>query len=258
MFGSLDSYEKGSIEVNDDLKHYAFSNVFEVAGKSAPFERVAVAKNIEYVAEVTKVDGAGPLVRGAARRVRHRHGRRGGVQLRQARPGPGPRRRPGRQTAQRGAERRADGQGPRAARPPGAAAGRRGLPAQRGAAVGRHHPDPARPGDGRALGRDLHPVLTAEPGSPPWPPPPRTPRSSPPRPTGTAIATSPSTPGVSAATNTSSTSPGPRQAHHGGGPLPARHGARHRMGLLLRLDLLRRRVRHHQPLRHCGHLCRRL
>ncbi len=59
-FGSLASYEKGTIEVNDDLKHYAFSNVFEVANKSRPFERVAVAKNIEYVAEVVKVDGAGP------------------------------------------------------------------------------------------------------------------------------------------------------------------------------------------------------
>jgi len=60
VFGSLGNYEKGTIEVNDDLKHYAFSNIFEVAGKSKPFERVAVAKNIEYVAEVTKVDGQGP------------------------------------------------------------------------------------------------------------------------------------------------------------------------------------------------------
>ena len=41
-FGSLDSYEKGTIELNDDLKHYAFSNIFEVAGKSQPFERPAV------------------------------------------------------------------------------------------------------------------------------------------------------------------------------------------------------------------------
>ncbi len=59
-FGSLDSYEKGTIEVKDDLKHYAFSNMFEVAGKAKPFERVAVAKNIEYVAEVMKVDGSSP------------------------------------------------------------------------------------------------------------------------------------------------------------------------------------------------------
>ena len=61
MFGSLESYEKGTIELNgDDLKHYAFSNVFEVAGKAKPFERVAVAKNIEYVAEVVRVEGGGP------------------------------------------------------------------------------------------------------------------------------------------------------------------------------------------------------
>ena len=31
-FGSLDDYDKGSIEViDDDPKHYAFSNIFEVA-----------------------------------------------------------------------------------------------------------------------------------------------------------------------------------------------------------------------------------
>ena len=58
--GSLDAYEKGSIELKDDLRKYAFSNVFEVAGKAAPFERVAVAQNLEYVAEVTRVEGASP------------------------------------------------------------------------------------------------------------------------------------------------------------------------------------------------------
>ena len=58
--GSLQAYEKGVIELKDDLKHYLFSNIFEVANKAKPFERVAVAKNIEYVAEVVKVDGASP------------------------------------------------------------------------------------------------------------------------------------------------------------------------------------------------------
>lgn len=58
--GSLDSYEKGVIEVKDDLRHYLFSNIYEVANDAEPFERVAVAKNIEYVAEVIKVDGASP------------------------------------------------------------------------------------------------------------------------------------------------------------------------------------------------------
>jgi hypothetical protein len=59
--GSLKSYQKGSLDiVNDDKKHYAFSNLFEVAGKAKPFERVAVTKNIEYVVEVSKIDGTSP------------------------------------------------------------------------------------------------------------------------------------------------------------------------------------------------------
>jgi hypothetical protein len=58
--GSLDSYDKGLIELDDDLRKYAFSNIFEVAGAAAPFERVAVVQNLEYVAEVMKVDGDSP------------------------------------------------------------------------------------------------------------------------------------------------------------------------------------------------------
>jgi hypothetical protein len=61
QLGSLKSYTKGSLDiVNDDKKHYAFSNLFEVAGKAKPFERVAVTKNIEYVVEVAKIDGTSP------------------------------------------------------------------------------------------------------------------------------------------------------------------------------------------------------
>lgn len=58
--GALDSYEKGLIELDDDLRKYAFSNVFEVAGASKPFERVAVVQNLEYVAEVMRVEGDSP------------------------------------------------------------------------------------------------------------------------------------------------------------------------------------------------------
>ncbi|MBO9669296.1 MAG: hydroxyquinol 1,2-dioxygenase [Sphingobium sp.] len=58
--GSLDCYEKGIIELDDDLRKYAFSNVFEVAGAAQPFERVAVVQNLEYVAEVMRVEGASP------------------------------------------------------------------------------------------------------------------------------------------------------------------------------------------------------
>jgi hypothetical protein len=60
-FGSLDSYDKGGVElINDDARHYAFSNVFEVASKSRPWEKVAVAKNFEYVIEAIRAEGTSP------------------------------------------------------------------------------------------------------------------------------------------------------------------------------------------------------
>jgi hypothetical protein len=58
--GSLASYQKGVIQLNDDLRKYAFSNVFEVAGNARPFERTAVAQNLEYVAEAVRVEGTSP------------------------------------------------------------------------------------------------------------------------------------------------------------------------------------------------------
>ena len=57
-FGSLRDYDKGGVEViNDDARNYVFSNIFEVASKSKPFEKVAVGKNIEYVIEAIRVEG---------------------------------------------------------------------------------------------------------------------------------------------------------------------------------------------------------
>ena len=58
--GSIGAYDKGKIELKDDLRKYAFSNVFEVAGAAAPFERVAVAKNLEYALEAMRVEGESP------------------------------------------------------------------------------------------------------------------------------------------------------------------------------------------------------
>ncbi|MBN8832619.1 MAG: hydroxyquinol 1,2-dioxygenase [Sphingomonadales bacterium] len=58
--GRLDCYEKGEIVLEDDLRKYAFSNIFEVAGASAPFERVAVVQNLDYVAEVVRSEGTSP------------------------------------------------------------------------------------------------------------------------------------------------------------------------------------------------------
>ena len=57
---SLASYEKGSIDLNDDLKHYAFSNIFEICNKSQPYERVMVASNLEYSAEAIRAEGSSP------------------------------------------------------------------------------------------------------------------------------------------------------------------------------------------------------
>ncbi len=45
--GPLCQYEKGGVEViKDDPRNYVFSNVFEVASKAKPYEKVAVGKNI--------------------------------------------------------------------------------------------------------------------------------------------------------------------------------------------------------------------
>lgn len=57
-FGSLDQYEKGGVEIIDgDAKHYAFSNMFEVASHAKPWEKIAVGKNMEYVLEVIRAEG---------------------------------------------------------------------------------------------------------------------------------------------------------------------------------------------------------
>ncbi|OLL31734.1 hydroxyquinol 1,2-dioxygenase [Burkholderia sp. SRS-W-2-2016] len=61
VFGSLDGYRKGEIEITTgDARHYVFSNVFEVAAKSAPYEKVVVGKNLDYVIEVLRTEGQSP------------------------------------------------------------------------------------------------------------------------------------------------------------------------------------------------------
>ena len=57
-FGSLKHYEKGGVEViNDDARNYVFSNIFDVASKAKPYEKVAVGKNIDYVIEAIRAEG---------------------------------------------------------------------------------------------------------------------------------------------------------------------------------------------------------
>ncbi len=57
-FGSLADYQKGEIDlIDDDPKRYAFSNIFEVAERSRPYEKVAVGKNRQYVLEAIRAEG---------------------------------------------------------------------------------------------------------------------------------------------------------------------------------------------------------
>jgi hypothetical protein len=58
VFASLDNYVKGKVEiVDDDPKHYAFSNVFDVAAHSKPYEKVVVALNLGYAIEALRAEG---------------------------------------------------------------------------------------------------------------------------------------------------------------------------------------------------------
>jgi hypothetical protein len=61
VFGSLTNYEKGGVEIiNDQPQNYVFSNFFEVASRAKPWEKVAVAKNMEYVIEAIRAEGVSP------------------------------------------------------------------------------------------------------------------------------------------------------------------------------------------------------
>jgi hypothetical protein len=61
VFASLQDYVKGDLEIiNDNPKYYAFSNIFEVASKSKPYEKVVVALNQGYVLEAIRTEGSSP------------------------------------------------------------------------------------------------------------------------------------------------------------------------------------------------------
>lgn len=60
-FGSLKNFEKGHVEmIDDDVRHYAFSNCFDIASRSAPYERVVFGQNQIYVLETLRAEGVSP------------------------------------------------------------------------------------------------------------------------------------------------------------------------------------------------------
>ena len=61
QFGSLDRFDKGGVQAMDDnVKNYAFSNCFEIASKSKPYERVVFGQNQIYVLECLRAEGPSP------------------------------------------------------------------------------------------------------------------------------------------------------------------------------------------------------
>jgi hypothetical protein len=61
VFGSLKKWEKGGVQaISANPKHYVFSNIFEVASKSKPYEKVAVAQNVKYMLEAVRAEGTSP------------------------------------------------------------------------------------------------------------------------------------------------------------------------------------------------------
>jgi hypothetical protein len=60
-FGSLEHYEKGCVQpIADDVRHYAFSNCFEIASNSKPYEKIVFGQNQIYVLETLRAEGTSP------------------------------------------------------------------------------------------------------------------------------------------------------------------------------------------------------
>ena len=60
-FGSLKHFEKGHVEpIDDDVRHYAFSNCFDIASKAKPYEKVVFGQNQIYVLEAIRAEGTSP------------------------------------------------------------------------------------------------------------------------------------------------------------------------------------------------------
>jgi len=61
-FASIDDFTKGGVEITgkDEASRYLFSNMFEVTSKAQAWERIVVAKNLEFTIEATRAEGDSP------------------------------------------------------------------------------------------------------------------------------------------------------------------------------------------------------
>lgn len=57
-FGSLDNYEKGSIQmIQGKPSNYVFSNIFEVTENARPYDKTVVGINQKYIIESIRAEG---------------------------------------------------------------------------------------------------------------------------------------------------------------------------------------------------------
>ena len=156
-FGSLENFQKGCVQVIDDNpKNYAFSNIFEVASKSKPYEKVAVGKNLKYVIEALRAEGTSPWF--AAAHDEAALVMDGEVEVHYIKPDQPVVKEGSEGTVKLSAEPKGKKMGwvKMPPRPPGAAAGRRRLPVpQHRQARRAAGPDDPRREHGREVGRDL-------------------------------------------------------------------------------------------------------
>ncbi len=62
VFATTENYIKGGVEITgkEAAGHYLFSNMFEVAASAQAWERVVLAKNLEFTIEVMRAEGNSP------------------------------------------------------------------------------------------------------------------------------------------------------------------------------------------------------
>jgi hypothetical protein len=59
--GSLEHFEKGGVQaIADDVRNYAFSNCYDIASRSKPYEKVVFGQNQIYVLETIRAEGESP------------------------------------------------------------------------------------------------------------------------------------------------------------------------------------------------------
>ena len=66
LSASMASYKKGGVDIVDpreNVKRYVYSNVYEVGARAKPYEKIAVAKNGQYVVECIAAEGVMPTWR---------------------------------------------------------------------------------------------------------------------------------------------------------------------------------------------------